>query len=814
MDVKEIINTGKSTIRTQATALLESYNSVINAFRILFATAWLSIVIVLIVLVLITQMDQGGTLITQLLQSPGNLLLFVALVAGLSLVVSHYPDYIEKNKKISARFDARKPIAWHMSNKIFCLGFITYTESKSVPKGRTIRQFDLLKRMLGTLLLWAVFYTVLHAYKSYIDHGFPLTVTGYGLLVFYLIHYVIIYRIKSPVETGNRKLIRWMMIQFWLSLILLAGTLILSFKYGWHPSTYLTFLLTLFFMTLTYNIFRNLRYSLQFHTFSRPLKLLSNDLNFVRVQAVFGWVAMAVLILGQIYIFLFNPMVIIVALLYTFYGLIIHPIKHKMYYSHEIQTTGGNRMCAFPKFIFFYIAPISAILVAGLTVLAMNLGNNLHLLVPVEEKNYVDEREYREALYNRLEQNPDSTIYFIASYGGGLMANAWNCYVLDTLSRFAGKNILQYTVAMSGVSGGAMGQGMYAAISKNYKTPEDKKLMIRHLAQGNFLSLDMAWMVGRDFFREWNFVTREFTPDRAKRSFYEYSKILDDSRMTSVSYRQWFRELFVQSYYPALIVNSTSTHSTRGIACSVKLNRFDRAFPNAENVLDNGITGKSLSYADALSISNRFPFLSPAAKIEGHGHYVDGGYFENSGMLSLYDFYNYLREDPEWGRRFGSHKIVFIQIMNGKGSQVNELIGESNIEVRKTAETGEIAAVIGTITSIAGLPQYFNRLVRNHPEISYVPIYLPYHLTEDDFKSYLGAAELSGATRIVIDKNNAWVETIRGFPGRSPWETAEPPLARMLSPQSDNYMKAVIRNGEIFKRLEKEIGKNAQPDRW
>jgi len=788
---------------------LSRYNSIVQSFKMLISSGWLSLLIILIITLLLSVMDQGGTLVIDLLESPLNVSLLLVLSVSLSLVLSHYPDYLVKrgveSKKRVMRITEVDNLKWKMYPQNWFVGFVTYEYNKRPIKNKTTKRFDLMKRMLGSFLLWAVLFTVVSAYKSYINRELSMTVFTVVSLTIVIGHYIYLYKLKKT-DKNKRRLVKYLSLGFWLSVILGLVTIYMSWISGWSASTFFCLIVLYSVFIFTYNIFRNVRYFIQFYPRTWPLSLMSNDRYFVMYIGFCGWLSVIVFVLSQFYVFMFNPIILVLALLYAVYGFVIHPIKHQMYYAYRLRKGINESRWNLPRYAALYLVPISVILFIVLIAVSIKTGNDLHTLSPVKENSAINEVEYRAKLYDQLLQDDDSTIYFIASYGGGLMANAWNSLLLDTLANYNGKNILNSTVAMSGVSGGAMGQGMYTAIHKNNLNPAKRKKVIENIAKGNFLSLDIAYMFGFDFIREWAIWDNYFKPNRAKRSMNEYQRVIGDPNMASLSFREYWQELFDKSYHPVLLVNTTSTHSTRGISCSVKLDDFKRAFPGAENILDTEKDdGMSLCYSDALSTTNRFPFLSPAAKIKGHGHYVDGGYFENSGMLSLYNFYEYLASDLLWQQNFKNHKVVFIQIMNGKESQITELVKDKDNLVQEIKESGEISSVINTIVSISGVPRYVNAHVKNDTNVCYVPISLPYYLNTEDFGAYFDASKLSSEVDSIAAKNNRQVDKMRYIYSKSDWETAEPPLARLLSEPALNYMKAVLRDGRLFDELQTKL---------
>ena len=147
--------------------------------------------------------------------------------------------------------------------------------------------------------------------------------------------------------------------------------------------------------------------------------------------------------------------------------------------------------------------------------------------------------------------------------------------------------------------------------------------------------------------------------------------------LSEVPYRAYWADAFrkedngAQKYFPSLIMNTAGVRANRGILWSVKdSNTFNTIFPNADNLADLYFNeDKTLPYYQAVSMTNRFPGLSPAAKIKGYGHYMDAGVIDNSGLLSNLDVYNYLKTKDAL---FANKKVIFIDIINSKIYVVDE----------------------------------------------------------------------------------------------------------------------------------------------
>jgi hypothetical protein len=60
--------------------------------------------------------------------------------------------------------------------------------------------------------------------------------------------------------------------------------------------------------------------------------------------------------------------------------------------------------------------------------------------------------------------------------------------------------------------------------------------------------------------------------------------------------------------------------------------------------------------------------------VEGQGHYVDGGYFENSGLLSLVHLREYINSQVNFGERIKDSLII---LGNSKSNYIESLLFDS-----------------------------------------------------------------------------------------------------------------------------------------
>ncbi|NND35071.1 MAG: patatin-like phospholipase family protein [Saprospiraceae bacterium] len=543
-----------------------------------------------------------------------------------------------------------------------------------------------------------------------------------------------------------------------------------------------------------------------------------------------GWFGMVVFILSNFYFGAISTLVVLLAFSLILFGLVIVPLKHYMLYTfldgeekeqivrakiqaNEYEVQDPHLKYPLTKNMFKTIVPIALVMLLVYSLILGQVGNGLHALPEQEETSSTTwNGEYRNQLIEQIEA--EDTLYFIASYGGGLKANIWNLLILDTLFNSNGAfQIMDKTLAMSGVSGGALGQAFYLSLLDR----RDSRKIIRNVGASDFLSGDISFLLGFDLLRELVPFRADFqTRDRSGCSMERYASLFSDSTMTEVPFQAYWRNKYLacNRRLPVLIANTMGTNHKRGIACSIDFERvFPDVFPNSIDILD--LPGaKTLSYTDAVSTSNRFPVISPAAKIISRGHFVDGGYFENSGLLSLVDYYDFLRRDRLIDSLLNNRTIIFIQINNGRRSWVKhdaqDLMNkalELEDQYSNVRESAELNSVIGTITSLDDLPEYVLARLEKHakdlPQIKVVQILLPYRYDIDYVKSLLQKTPANilelGAK---ADKNNAELqEVLSQTNGYHHPSIVEPVTARVLTQAPVDYMEVIMQKGGVLDSL-------------
>lgn len=322
--------------------------------------------------------------------------------------------------------------------------------------------------------------------------------------------------------------------------------------------------------------------------------------------------------------------------------------------------------------------------IIGLIVLNIfwNLRNvDLHDVVtqPVEQntgrqmeleehfKNWVAERE------TEIMASDSFPIFLVVGQGGGSRAAFWTNTVLCGLHDTTGGQFSQHLYAISTASGSSFGAGAYLTflkeklrlqdhlpIRKKIK-PKRKKWEIcanRLPFERNYLSANLAYFMGRDLWagtflpvfkhnRE-----KKLEDDRNKYVGLALENMIEKPNGENIV--NWFERPFLDLWgdglkyqIPIFFPNTARVEDgKRGLVSPVIVDTT--FFTDPLDIVGHLEASKeSMSLSTAINLSTRFPFLNAGGKIEGLGHFVDGGYYDNLGSTSIMEVCRVLHDIQE-----------------------------------------------------------------------------------------------------------------------------------------------------------------------
>jgi hypothetical protein len=380
--------------------------------------------------------------------------------------------------------------------------------------------------------------------------------------------------------------------------------------------------------------------------------------------------------------------------------------------------------------------------------------------------------DYTSNFVQNLQAQADTSkpIILIAADGGGLKAASWtmlNLHYLDSLGMYDDQVFL-----MAGASGGSLGQGLYTYMKAQGLTlPQIRKIILR-LSDMNFVSGDLTGVMTR---WPYNMVPNinnwpERTQDRMEAMTETYFKVIQQEiNQESGVDNPWSYQALRQKPYAALwsmrdaqaiphlpVFITNSARAEDGVKAWTHPFTAD-PFVSAGAVDLSTYTDESqgitsyISYPDALFLTNRFPIMSPAAKIKGKGHFIDE---------------------------------LFTEKVEGA--------------LENTNRKSELSAFFGAVVSagIYGKPKVIDEIVARGEarELFYIDqlleINLPFRLTPQAVENHFFRKIDPGTFEEIkteIKDINSQIEQTWGST-----RIVEPALGRLLSKPSQDYMRQMI----------------------
>ncbi|MDY8138079.1 patatin-like phospholipase family protein [Aquimarina sp. 2201CG5-10] len=839
---------------TRLAKFIQGFNRLIRSFKFFYKSSFLSLIVIAIILLILLNMDQAYTMMVYMLEQDNKISLVICFffVYALALALSHYPIYNYYSMDLN---DSKDKFDWetHYPFKRVLKKYPFFIFKRNSKPYQADILANYFRYALGIFIyaVWIVFvYNSFEPNLKFNEHLLvPVKWIPWIIGAFFMVPFVIYWRLKYRIEKDLiqdiKKFYRTLAKAFFLSVFLTVIFLIFLIIPGSRFSRLglIIMLLITYTMMFSYVFFRLTRGELKdmydtldkkskLRWFIGPIRYLTSSVAYLKMFSVY-------FIIAVFYIFYCNIAVvfgfemtsvipILLAYMYAYYWILANISKY-FFAARKARRNPENLddHSTYNQTKSFRWTYMLVILFAIMVFVSFKFAEqNTHELEPVKNivtgKNIINENPF----VSSIKEKNANTLFFVSSYGGGLKANVWTLIVLNKLQKETQGKFLDHTVAMSGASGGSLGlalyTGLYAEDGKNTNAIKEK---INKIALKNYASADLSFALGMDFYRKlWPFTYKTPLQDRSYYSMIKYQNLIEgktNASLSNVPYRTYWGKAFNKTgYFPSLIMNTSGIRVNRGILWSVKHNKgdFEKIFPYSENLADlYSNKDKTLPFYQAVSTTNRFPVFSPAAKIEGYGHYMDAGAIDNSGLLGNLDVYNHLREKD---LLFNNKNIVFVEIINGKELYVDYVlsqISESEFDRnnKDEYEKDNIAVNIKTGLDYNKIPRYLGDFFKNWAgkdktttiapfgKIHHIRIYLPHKITTDDIEAHMvGAYEKDDLEKLQkkLDTYNKQILDVTKTDQTSflkAWEYYEPTLSRHMNVTSYEYFKKMLNEHEV-----------------
>ena len=263
--------------------------------------------------------------------------------------------------------------------------------------------------------------------------------------------------------------------------------------------------------------------------------------------------------------------------------------------------------------------------------------------------------EHFDRWYASQDHRDTVQVVLVAVQGGGVRSSYWTSSVLQQLSAIPGFDSSVY--AYSSVSGGTLGVATYQNMMK--ANMHRREGIVQEIFSKDFLSPVTSWLVVPD-------LIQKFLPfpipalDRAKAleySWEEAAKIDGADLLNGGFLEHTLNDLKLYLYH--------STHAENGLTTLVSNAEVNPSIFHRKEDFFKAVE-RDVPITTAISVSSRFPFLTPPALVckpngELWGHLVDGGYVENMGASSMLELYDFLKSYSQEKKLKTKFKLLFIK---------------------------------------------------------------------------------------------------------------------------------------------------------
>jgi Ca2+/Na+ antiporter len=348
----------------------------------------------------------------------------------------------------------------------------------------------------------------------------------------------------------------------------------------------------------------------------------------------------------------------------------------------------------------------------------------------LNEANKYDPKDFKKAIEKRLEyqgEEKEKTLVVVCASGGGIQAAGWIVQVLTGLQDMLGNSFTKSIGFISSVSGGSVGTMYYLDRFADKGYPESKEFenIFKSATED---SLDaVGW--GLAYPDLWRIIGLPFLApkmcDRGKVIETDWQGELKNPN--SKQFLSTWSEQILNGKIPIPIFNATLVEDGRRFLISPMT--FCKPSSNKSVDFNTLYAGYDIDVVTAARLSATFSYVSPISRYvgenpKGNYHIADGGYFDNSGMVTMVEWLNEWL-DPQKGLNI--KRVLLLQInafpestpskSKIEGGWFQAIIGPllTLFSVRDTTQLSRVS------TEVELLQQRW----KNQVKIAYCPIFFP-----------------------------------------------------------------------------------------
>lgn len=256
--------------------------------------------------------------------------------------------------------------------------------------------------------------------------------------------------------------------------------------------------------------------------------------------------------------------------------------------------------------------------------------------------------------YDTAHPKGRTPVIFITAEGGALRTGAFTAMLMAALQD-AFPDFKNHIYAYSSVSGGTVGVGFFHSIA--YLDTASRPINFREVTRKFFLKDQLSPVLSKFFFADllnnlWPVQFERFDRAVALEKAWEnsYESIFTKTNTLNPFGRVFLSPENAAPTTPAWFINTTEVES--GLQCYlsnvVPVTKGDAFLLNDERDIFSKKLPRNINYSTAMSLSARFPLVSPSAAVALNDkrvfHYVDGGYAENTGSKTMLEILTLLKD--------------------------------------------------------------------------------------------------------------------------------------------------------------------------
>jgi hypothetical protein len=235
-------------------------------------------------------------------------------------------------------------------------------------------------------------------------------------------------------------------------------------------------------------------------------------------------------------------------------------------------------------------------------------------------------------------------VFLVNTYGGGVRAAAWTNFVIAHLEKETDYRFGHHVFSYSGASGGTIGAAVSCSIRSAGKTKDFQVDSVENFYKNDFLTPVLVGLFGRDVLFSTLGISNVDDRARLQDQIWERALYKFDGGQFSKEFCSMYYNPDKTKRYDIPLLFSNSTHVEEGLKAVLAPVKIDTAIFTQTIDIRQRLGKRSVPFSTGAFLSARFPFISPAAKLDSTCHFLDGGIKENSAAETSFEIHTLFQQ--------------------------------------------------------------------------------------------------------------------------------------------------------------------------